>query len=72
MEHSITRTYVGTTIYMAPERLRGGVYRFDYSSALRLLCSGIEYQINTLPYQPNLPYLLGRLVSTRLFWEDKR
>ncbi|KAK6020937.1 hypothetical protein OSTOST_13401 [Ostertagia ostertagi] len=28
MEHSITRTYVGTTIYMAPERLRGGVYRF--------------------------------------------
>ncbi|XGW20042.1 hypothetical protein V3C99_003674, partial [Haemonchus contortus] len=29
MEHSITRTYVGTTIYMAPERLRGGVYRIE-------------------------------------------
>ncbi|VDP03947.1 unnamed protein product [Heligmosomoides polygyrus] len=29
MEHSITRTYVGTTRYMAPERIRGGVYRIE-------------------------------------------
>ncbi|PIO62077.1 hypothetical protein TELCIR_16381 [Teladorsagia circumcincta] len=29
MVHSITRTYVGTTVYMAPERLRGGVYRIE-------------------------------------------
>ncbi|KAL6729989.1 hypothetical protein Aduo_000995 [Ancylostoma duodenale] len=29
MENSITRTYVGTTMYMAPERIRGGPYRME-------------------------------------------
>ncbi|KAK6055474.1 hypothetical protein COOONC_07020 [Cooperia oncophora] len=37
MEHSITRTYVGTTIYMAPERLRGGVYRSIHIPSDRVL-----------------------------------
>ncbi|EYB95235.1 hypothetical protein Y032_0162g3421 [Ancylostoma ceylanicum] len=29
MENSITRTYVGTMMYMAPERIRGGTYRME-------------------------------------------
>ncbi|RCN37288.1 kinase domain protein [Ancylostoma caninum] len=29
MDNSITRTYVGTTMYMAPERIRGGPYRME-------------------------------------------
>ncbi|CAJ0593836.1 unnamed protein product [Cylicocyclus nassatus] len=29
MTDSVTRTYVGTTMYMAPERIQGGVYRLE-------------------------------------------
>ncbi|KHJ87223.1 hypothetical protein OESDEN_13006, partial [Oesophagostomum dentatum] len=29
MDNSITRTYVGTTMYMAPERIQGGIYRLE-------------------------------------------
>lgn len=28
MEHSIARSFVGTSVYMAPERIQGGPYRY--------------------------------------------
>ncbi|WKX92794.1 hypothetical protein Q1695_010662 [Nippostrongylus brasiliensis] len=71
MEHSVTRSYVGTTRYMAPERVRGGVYRIEsdiWSFGLTLweLAEGVFPlpTVNDDSITLSLPYLSDQRIPT--------